>query len=112
MPFQKGRSGNPSGRPKKTPELLDIETLARETSPEAIKRLVRWMKSDNPRASIAACTTILERAWGKPRQAVEHKSAGNVALKIVFVDGPQEPGAPLNITGETLVIDGETRRAD
>lgn len=72
MPFQKGRSGNPGGRAKKTPDLIEVEELARKASPAAIKRLVEWMESDNARASVAACTAILDRAWGKPAQAIEH----------------------------------------
>lgn len=60
------------GRPRKTPDLLEVETLARQASPVAIRRLVDWMGSDNPKASVAACQAILDRAWGKPAQAVEH----------------------------------------
>lgn len=73
MPFVKGKSGNPGGRIKKAPELREVEELAREHSPSAIKRLVDWMKSDNAKASVSACQAILDRAFGKPAQAVEHK---------------------------------------
>lgn len=71
MRFQKGQSGNPGGRATKTPELREVEALAREASTMAIERLVHWAKSRNPAASVKACQVILERAFGKPVQHVE-----------------------------------------
>jgi len=68
MPFTKGQSGNPGGRPKVEG---DIRAAAQDMGPAALKRLEDWMMSDNPRASVAACTVILDRAYGKTAQAVE-----------------------------------------
>ena len=70
--WQKGQSGNPEGRPK---ELKEITKLARERSFEAIERLSYWMRSEDPRASVAACNAILDRGFGKPSQAIEHTGA-------------------------------------
>lgn len=39
----------------------------------AIQRLVHWAKSKDPGASVRACQTILDRAYGKAAQAIEHK---------------------------------------
>jgi hypothetical protein len=66
--FKKGVSGNPSGRPKQDPE---IQALARELSTETIHKLAYWMRSDEAKASIAASAIILDRAWGKARQAID-----------------------------------------
>jgi hypothetical protein len=85
-PFKTGQSGNPSGRPKRTPEMVEIENLCREHSPEAVERLAAWMRSDNPRAAVVAAVHILERAWGKPRQPLEHGGGGNLAIQINLVD--------------------------
>lgn len=65
--FVKGKSGNPGGRPKEDNE---VKELARQHSAEALKRLVEWMRSDNPKASVGACQAVLDRAYGKPAQAV------------------------------------------
>lgn len=77
MPFVKGKSGNPAGRALKTPDILEVEALCKTHTPEAIKRLAEWMRSDNPRASVTACIHMLDRAFGKPAQALEHKGTIN-----------------------------------
>jgi hypothetical protein len=66
-PFQKGRSGNPGGRPKRSDE---VRALAQAHTAEAINRLVRWMRTANAKASVAACNALLDRGWGKPVQAI------------------------------------------
>jgi hypothetical protein len=68
MPFKKGQSGNPSGRPKEDPELRQ---MARGHTQEAIETAVKWMRSENPKASLQAIQIILDRGHGKPLQAHE-----------------------------------------
>jgi hypothetical protein len=67
-PFEKGISGNPGGRPK---VIAEVQNLARKHTKKAIARLAYWMESDDPRASVAACQALLDRAWGKPVQPTE-----------------------------------------
>jgi hypothetical protein len=66
MPWAKGQSGNPGGRPR---ELAGIQKLARENGPLAIQTLVEVAtngKSDSARVS--AATALLDRGFGKPAQ--------------------------------------------
>lgn len=79
MPFKKGRSGNPGGRPK---EQHDVKELAREYSTEAVERLAAWMRSDNAKASVAACATLLDRAYGKATQHIQAEITKSYVARI------------------------------
>lgn len=70
-PFVKGQSGNPAGRAKKTPELREVEEMARQAAPLAVERLKHWARSNDPGASVRACTALLDRAFGRPAQPIE-----------------------------------------
>ena len=69
--FQKGKSGNPGGRAKKTAEVIEVESLAKKLSVEALERLAHWMRQDDPTASVKAANSIIERGFGKARQQIE-----------------------------------------
>jgi hypothetical protein len=74
MPFEKGKSGNPGGRPKENEE---IKALAIKHCPKAIERLAVLMDDENSRTAVAACTAMLDRGLGKPAQSIEH--SGSIA---------------------------------
>ena len=67
--FSKGVSGNPGGRPK---VLAEVQELARQHVPSVIAELARLaLKGKNETARIAAIRELLDRGYGRPRQAVE-----------------------------------------
>ena len=43
-------------------------SLARQAAPDAVRRLIQLMSSDDERVSVVACNAILDRAFGKPRE--------------------------------------------
>lgn len=67
-PFQPGQSGNPNGRPKIAGE---IKALARQHGPEAFRRVLELLKSDDERVAFVAAQEILNRAYGKPTQYLD-----------------------------------------
>src|SRR5215831_16014369 len=64
-PFQKGQSGNPSGRGKTPP---DVREMSRGLTKEAIGCLATVMRNPKalPAARVRAAEVILDRAWGRP----------------------------------------------
>ena len=69
MAFVKGKSGNPSGRPK-VPE--EVKELARAHTVEAIRTLAEVMGDPSaPHAArLNAAEKLLDRAWGKSESTV------------------------------------------
>lgn len=80
--FQKGNNANPKGRPKLSEMELDIRKLAKTHSEAAFMKLVSWSQSANHKASIPACNAILDRAYGKPAQAIENASDVPFAIEV------------------------------
>ena len=81
MKFEKGKSGNPGGRPK--------DPLAKELFlthlDKAMENLEKALEDPDPNVYLKAANIVFERLWGKPAQAVEH--SGEIkffpALQIV-----------------------------
>lgn len=81
MPFAPGQSGNPGGRPK---ENAKVKALAGEYTEEAIGVLAAVMRDPEakPGERRAAATDLLDRAWGKPAQAITGEGGGAVQLTV------------------------------
>lgn len=91
MPFKKGETGNPGGRPK---NLDRVCSLAREHTKASVERLAYWLESDNARASVAAATTLLNRGWGMATQSMQ-------AL--------DEDGKPTSLKIEVALVAGQSK---
>ena len=82
--WQKGQSGNPSGRRK---EVGPVRELAKQYTEAAIDTLAKVMEDPNapPSARVAAAEALLARGWGKPQQSIE-MSVERVNLELLKPD--------------------------
>jgi hypothetical protein len=69
--WQPGQSGNPSGH---NGEYGQAMKLARQAAPDAVRRLIELMDSEDERVAAVAANSILDRAFGKPKAMEEGKS--------------------------------------
>ena len=66
--FQRGRSGNPGGRPKLP---ADIREAFKAKAPEALEVLTRYLQSADDRIAMMAAQAILDRGYGRPTQSID-----------------------------------------
>ena len=79
--FKKGQSGNPGGKPKAIASLIE---LTRKLTPKCIRVLEECLDSDDERVRVAAANSLIDRAWGKPAQAVAVTGADGAPFAVVI----------------------------
>jgi len=87
--WTKGKSGNPTGRPK-LPD--DFKEAVRECSKECVERLRFWASSGNPSASVAAAKVLLAYAYGNPPDFVTVANPNQV-IEVKFASDDSTPAA-------------------
>jgi hypothetical protein len=80
--FKKGQTGNPNGRPRKLPIIDDLlaEVLGDEQNGETIAKAILTKLSKKAIAGdVRAAEIILDRAYGKSKQAIDLKGQLDIA---------------------------------
>jgi len=99
-PFKPGQSGNPGGRPKLPPEIVELRALARQHTTEAVQAIIAVMNDEEAPSSarVSAASEVLDRGWGRATATVEanvahhhtHESVSDTARWIEGLLGIRE----------------------
>jgi hypothetical protein len=84
------RGGRQKGTPNKATR--DVKALAQKHGPDCIKGLAKLaVKAESEQARIAAMKELLDRAYGRPAQAITDADGGNLNIPaaIQFVIAQQ-----------------------
>ena len=93
MPWQKGQSGNPGGRPKAVEGLAELIRKELKDGTEAVKKLLDILQyAPDHGHRIHALKVLLEYGYGKPSQNVN--LATENPLRIIVETGVIDPDPP------------------
>lgn len=98
--YKPGQSGNPGGRPRKTPAELKAVEMMKQMTPEAVEVVVQILRNKNASlyARLQAAEIIFNRAMGRPEtylkvdQGEQSVEAAAAKLQSLFASGDDEEG--------------------
>lgn len=90
--FPKGKSGNPTGRPKRTEEEVSLIEACKAKTNDALTVIEALMRgADKDSVKLSAAQYIIDRGWGRPVQQTElmgkDGSAFEITHKVINVVG-------------------------
>lgn len=90
----KGKSGNPSGRPKLPPEIVELRDLAREHTRDAVEAIIGVMNDGGAPAGarISAASEVLDRGWGRATQSISGPDGGAIKTDMRWIVEIVRPG--------------------
>jgi len=103
MPFKKGQSGNPGGRPKEKlfTDALRMEIKAAGGDHKRLRKIADALLQKAESGDIQAIREVADRLDGKAPQAIEHQDDGGgpIITRIELVAGEGEDGTATQAGG-------------
>jgi hypothetical protein len=85
--FPKGKSGNPGGRAKKTPEEFELIEACKLKSPAALQTILTIMESgDGDKVRLSAAQYVIDRGYGKAKQEQDVNVSGEIGIRNIRVE--------------------------
>jgi len=101
---EKRKRGRPAGSPNKATAC--IRDAAREYTAKALLTLAEVMAGDNPTARVAAANSLLDRAYGRPKQTVDTSGPGGGPIETVNIDPAKLSADQLRALASIAVLRG------
>ena len=99
--FAAGKSGNPSGRPKRTEEEFELINACKTKTPDALGVIEHIMHNgESDKTRLSAAIAIIERAYGKPKQEQEIKQTISGELDITSMTIEQKDARIAELLGK------------
>ena len=82
MPFVKGQSANPGGRPKTRPfyDALNMEIKAAGKDHKKLRKIAKKLLDEAEKGELSAIREVADRLDGKPTQGVDHSGSFTVNI--------------------------------
>lgn len=94
MPFKKGESGNPGGRPKAATGLrAELDKRYGDNAKVLLDELDKLRKSENEKIRLDALRLALAYHCGQPTQRLEHSGDALVVPQSVTFNVPRQPNS-------------------